>query len=427
MRNRFYLLSSCRVEHFWAVGLCRDGLWRIPPTYHSSIMAVMPSDYLELARALGPTIQAHAIENERSRQLAPALLDALIEAGMFRMLLARDFGGAEIEPAVFVQVLEEVAKSDGSTAWVLGQTSGCSMVAAYLSPDRAHEIFGQPRSILAWGPPAGDTRAVRVPGGYQVTGRWNFASGMRHASWRGGSCPIYESDGTPVLAPTGAIVERTVLFPAGEVTVHDVWDVLGLRGTGSDSLSVSDVFVPEDLTVSRDDPAERRNSRPLYCFPTTSLFASGFAGVALGIARSELDDFTALARTKTGRGAARALGNNPAVHSQLAQAEGRLRAARAFLLATVTEVWEHVVRDGALSIDQRLQIRLAASHAIKESREVVDFAYHYAGSSPIFASSSMERRFRDMHTLTQQIQGRPDHFENVGQALLGLPPETSFI
>lgn len=378
------------------------------------------------AQRLAPRIAACADEIERGRRLPEPLVAALHEAGMFRLLLPRALGGAELDPATFVSVTEAIGRVDASTAWVVCQTAGCSMVAAYLSPDVAREIFaGEPAGVLAWGPPT-TSRAVAVDDGYLLTGTFNFASGGRHATWLGGLAPIVEPDGTP-RRRHGGPERRTLLFPAASAAMYDVWNVIGLRGTGSDSFAVSGLFVPHAHTVARDDPGERRYQAPLYCFPQGSLYASGFAGVALGLARTMLDDLVALARDKTPRGYSGALRESPVTQSQVAQSEARLSAARVYLLSSLEEIWLAVGRDGALGLDQRVAIRLAASHALREAREVVDFAYHAAGGTAVFSTNAFERRFRDAHTISQQLQGRDDHFETVGKFLLGLEPSTTFL
>ena len=384
------------------------------------------NETLERARGLGPQIAASADEIERQRRLPGTLVSALHDAGLFRMLLPRSLGGAELDPPTFVQVTEAIARADASTAWVICQTSGCSMTAAYLQPDVAREIFGgEPAGVLAWGPPTA-SKAVAEHGGYRLSGTFNFASGSRHATWLGGQAPIVEADGTPRLR-NGLPERRTLLFPAASATMKDVWHVIGLRGTGSDSFTVSDVFVPHEHSFARDNPAERRYQAPLYCFPQGSLYASGFAGVAMGIARSLLEDFLALARDKTPRGYSRALRESGVTQSRVAQAQAQLGAARAYLLSSLQEIWSAVGRRGTLELDQRVTIRLAASHAIQQAREVADFAYHAAGGTAVFTTNAFERRFRDIHTVSQQLQGRDDHFETVGKFLLGLEPDTTFL
>ena len=376
------------------------------------------------ARELAPKIAAAADQIERERRLPAPLVETLHEGGFFRLLLPRTVGGAELDPPTFVQITETLAAADASTAWVVCQTTGCSMVSAYLAPHVARAIFGD-GGVLAWGPPS-TSRAVAVDGGYRLSGSFNFASGSRHATWLGGQAPIVEADGTPRRSH-GVAERRTLLFPATNARIDDVWHVIGMRGTGSDSFTVEDVFVPHEHSIARDDPAERRVQAPLYCFPQSSLYASGFAGVAMGIARTMLDDFLALARDKTPRGYSRTLRESAVTQSRVAQAEARLGSARVYLLSTLEEVWRAVGRTGTLGLDQRVRIRLAASHALAQSREVADFAYHAAGATAVFTSQAFERRFRDIHTIAQQLQGRDDHFENVGKFLLDLPPDTTFL
>ena len=381
---------------------------------------------LTRARALAPLLDRCAEAVEAERRLVPALLDGLHEAGLFRLLLPRALDGGEVDPVTFVEVVEEIAKTDGSAAWCLCQAGGCAMTAAYLSPEVAHEVFGDRRAVLAWGP-GPDARAVAVDGGYRVTGTWSFASGCRHATWLGGHCPVVSPEGQPRRRADGRREERTMLFPAASAELVDVWHVSGLRGTGSDAFTVTDLYVPHAYSVSRDDPAERRQPGPLYCFPAGSLYASGFAGVAMGLARAMLDAFVELARDKTPRGGRRTLRDNHVVQSQVAQSEARLRSARMFLLGSLAEIWGDVGRSGALALEQRMTIRLAATYAIHQARDVADTVYAAAGSSAIFTAGAFERRFRDMHAVTQQLQGRASHFETVGQFLLGLEADTQFV
>ena len=377
---------------------------------------------LRRARELGPELDAAAEEIERRRELPEAIVEALVERGLFRLLLPRSCGGAELRPATYVSVIEEVAKHDASVAWCLGQACGCTMTAAYLDPEVAHEIFGGKRGIVAWGPP-GPAEARAVPGGYRLTGTWSFASGSHHATWLGAHVAILDSSGAPRLRPDGGPVVRTLLFPKASAKFTDIWHVIGLRGTGSDSYTVTDLFVPEEYTVLRDAAAKPRHRGLLYAFSSSNIYASGFAGVALGIARSTLDAFVELARDKIPRGAKRTLRDNNVIQAQVSQSEARLGGARAFLLSSLDEIWREVGKAGRLTTDHNTTIRLASTWAIHQAREVVDTAYHAAGATAIFESNPFERRFRDIHTVVQQYQGRQAHFEAVGQALLGLETE----
>jgi alkylation response protein AidB-like acyl-CoA dehydrogenase len=380
------------------------------------------TDYVQRARQLAPALAAAADEIERRRELPEPVVAALVDGGFFRLLLPRSLGGAELLPAGFVPVIEEIAKADASTAWCLNQASGCAMTAAYLEPAAAREIFGPPRGILAWGPGPGTARIVE--GGYRVTASFSFASGSHNATWLGCHVPVVEADGTPRRNADGSPVVRTMLFPKACARMTDIWHVVGLRGTGSDRFSVDDLFVPRRHSATRDDET-RREEGLLYRFSSLQLYAAGFAGVAMGIARSALGAFVDLARDKVPFRAAGALRDNHLIQSQVAQAEARLGAARALLLGSLGEITAEGARAGRITLDQRMTIRLASTFAIHQSLQVVDTAYHAAGSTAIFEENPFERRFRDIHTVSQQLQGRQEHFETVGQFLLGLDPDNT--
>ena len=380
------------------------------------------AEYLARARAFVPELAGAAPEIERQRELPEAIVAAMVERGFFRMLLPRSIGGAELLPAPYVRVVEEIAKGDASAAWCLNQGAGCSMTAAYLDPAVAKDVFGGPRGILAWGPGPGKARIVE--GGYRVTATWSFASGSHNASWLGCHVPIYDENGKQLLHPDGSPVIRTPIFPKSCAEMTDIWHVIGLRGTGSDKYSVTDLFVPAAYVAARDGDNTRRENGLLYRFSSLQLYASGFAGVAIGIARGALDAFIELARDKVPFRGKSTLRDNNVVQSQVAQSEARLRAARAHLYQSLEEITGEVERSGHITLEQRMVIRLASTFAIHQSMRVVDMAYHAAGSTAIFEENPFERRFRDIHTVSQQLQGRQEHFETVGQHLLGLQPDT---
>ena len=371
---------------------------------------------LARARAVAPLIAREADEIERTRRLTPAVVSALIENGLYRALLPQSLGGSEAPIEIFMQMLEEIAKADASTAWCLGQCSVCAMIAAWLDPDTAQEIFNTAPGILAWGAIGHEARAVE--GGYRVTARWDFASGSRQASWLGAHVRIVEADGTLRKNADGSPEVRTILFPAARATLHDVWQAIGLAGTGTDSYEVSDLFVPERFTAFRDVTSALREPGPLYRIGTGATFSLGFAAVSLGLARATLDAAIALARGKHPSLAASAMRDNSAVQSLIGRTEGDLRAARAYLYATAQAMWRELSATGELSAAHRSAVRLAATWTIHQSARVVDTAYHMAGATAVFRKQPFERRFRDMHAIAQQIQARDSHYEDVGKAIL---------
>lgn len=375
---------------------------------------------LATAHRLAPLVAACADEIERERRLPEALVGALCEAGLFRMLLPATVGGLEVAPRVSAETIEVIAGADASTAWCLSQANGCATIASYLDPAAAREVFGERRAILAWGPPS-EGRAVAVPGGYRLSGKWSFASGCRHATWLGPTSTVVEADGSPRRLPDGQPDVRTFLFPTAAATFEDIWHVSGLRGTASDAFGVEDHFVPETLAPRQDD-AERRERGPLYRFPLWSLYASGFASVALGTARAMLDAFIGLAREKTPRLHRNPLRENAVVQAQVARAEVEYRAARTFLHAMLDEAWEEAQR-GELPPERLALLRVAGTDAIHRAARVADSVYQLAGATAIFESGPYARRFRDIHAVMQQIQARQAHYESAGRYFLGLDPQ----
>ena len=377
------------------------------------------------ARRLAPRIAAAAPRIEVEQAIPLELLAALHEARLFRTLLPRPLGGEEASLLDFARMMQVLAAADASTAWCVGQASGCSMAAAYTPWEGARGVWGAPDAALAWGVVMPGQTARAVPGGYLVNGAWPFASGGRHATWFGGHCKVQEADGAWRLGADGQPEDRTMLFPAGAVAMDGQWKVMGLRGTGSDTYTVRDLFVPAAFSVRRDREEERQphGQGALYRFTTTNAYAAGFAAVALGIARALLDAFVALASAKTPSATTRRLADSPVLQSGLAQAEGQWRAARAGLHAALAEAGQHPV----LSVDDKVSLRLAATFAIHQAKAVADFAYAEAGATAIFESGPFERRFRDIHAVTQQVQARKNHFETVGQHLMGLAPNPRFL
>lgn len=379
-------------------------------------------DWVARARGVAPRIAADAERTERDGRVTDAVMAAMHGAEIYRLCLPRSMGGGEASPAELVGVVETVAAADASTAWCLGQALGCSLSAAFLAPDVAREIFGPPDTVCAWGPVNKTARAVPAAGGWRLSGRWSYASGIRNASWLGAHYFETGPDGAQLLNAEGRPRIRTFLFPAECATVEPVWDTMGLRGTGSDDYAVDDLFVPRSRSFLRDHAPDRREDGPLYRIALTAFYGMTFAGVALGIARAALDAFIALAAAKTASYSAGAMRESTAVQADVALAEGHLGAARAYMLEMADEVWHILGRGDALDLDRRARLRIACAYASARAREVVAMAYHRAGATAIHAANPFERRFRDMNTVAQQVQAAPSNFENAGKALLGLDP-----
>src|SRR5712671_254354 len=283
------------------------------------------------ARALQALLDEHGPEMDRRRELTPEVVDALAGQDMLRLLLPKSLGGQEVDLLDYCKANEALAWADASTAWFVNQ-SNVSMAssAAAMPHEAAAEMFEGPYAGLAWGARHNNSSAIRVDGGYRLSGTWSFASGGRHTKWLGAHSAVQNSDGTPHIR-YGRPDDRSFLFLREQATIIDDWHVLGLRGTGSDSYSVKDLFVPDAHAPARDVPDEWREKGPIYPIGSTLLYAGGFCSVTLGLGRRMLETFTELARGKHSRSAPTVMARNNSVQREVGLLEAKLSAARAFL------------------------------------------------------------------------------------------------
>jgi indole-3-acetate monooxygenase len=380
--------------------------------------AVKTSEWVERARALAPVVAQWRDAGEQERHVPHPLFEALRDAGIFSMSVPTAVGGAEVEEATILQVIEEFARQDGSVGWNVMIASNAAIAASYLPAAALREVYrGGPNTVIAGAlPPKG--AALPVPGGFCLTGRWTFASGCHQADWMLGTSAVM-AQGTPRLRPDGRPDVRTFFVPIGACEILDTWHTAGLRGTGSHDWQVTDVFVPEaqSFPVLFDGP---RAPGSLYLRDFAAYAGPRVAAVALGIARDAIDAFTALARTKTPLLATSTLATQHTTHERVGRAEALLRAGRAFLYETVRALPYGPTWSEALSDDLRASIRLASTHAAQSAAEAVDLMFNAAGTTAIYASSRLERCFRDVHVATQHIAVAPSNIEMVGQYVLGL-------
>ncbi len=380
----------------------------------------------ERARSLQPLLDAHGPEIDRRRELTQAVVDALAAQDLMRLLLPRSLGGQEIPLVEFCKVTEAIAWADASTAWFVNQSNVSAATSAAAMPrEAAAAIFAGPYAGLAWGSKHDDSRAVRVEGGYLLTGRWSFASGSRHTSWIGAHSAVQNPDGTPHIRH-GRPDDRSFLFPKSQATIIDDWQVLGLRGTGSDSYEVKALFIPDAHAPARDAPEELQEHGPLYQIRSTLLYASGFCGVTLGLARRLLETYTALARRRHSKASINAMAANNVVQRDIALLEARLSAARAFLHEAAAQVHDAAVA-GRLDVDTRIRLRLAASFGMNEATDVAVACYRGAGTIAILDRAPFERRFRDAMSAGQHLQALPGMIEMVGRHIIGVEDTVRYV
>lgn len=378
--------------------------------------------YLEIARELADRVETIADRIDTDRQIPSEMAAELADNGLFRLLVPRTLGGAELSYPVFLRILDVFAKVDASTAWCMAQSNVFALESARMPENLAREIWEEQRTVVANGPPAQSVITVPVDGGFRLSGRWNFSSGSSHATWFAALTPV-ENEGR---AEHASVYEgaRMMMLPRKDVKFLDVWQVNGLRGTGSFSFEVDGLFVPRSRTYVVGSPS--REGGPLYVIHPVLLFGASFATIALGVARASLKIAIELAAAKTPTLDKALLQNQSNTQRLIGEAEAIWRSGRAFLHESTSSVWESACENSTVDLGERINLRLAIPHAIRMAAQVVDIAYNICGSDAIFEANPIQRRFQDVHVITQHLQARSAHYETAGQYLLGLDPQGSF-
>ena len=371
--------------------------------------------YIDAAHELAEKVESKADQIDEQRQIPSELASELVEKGFFRLLQPSSSGGAELDHPDFLKILEIFADVDGSTSWCLNQNNVHATNILRMTSQAAEEIYSDRRAVVTNGPPTSAVQAIPCDGGYRLSGRWNFSSGITHATWVAARAPIVKGDQEE---------HRILLIPKDEVKFVDFWPVHGLRGTASFSFETEDLFVPEHRIY--DPNGKPREGGPVFNIPTTLLFATGFSTVSLGIAKASLNTAMDLAGSKVPGRAARLLKDETTTQRIIGEAEAVWLSAKAFLRQAHESVWETVSLREPLTTDKRVMLRLAATFGIQKAKEVVDIAYDLCGSSAILDTNPIQRRFQDIHVASQHIQGRSTHFETAGQFFMGMEPEGNF-
>ena len=374
---------------------------------HGAMSSAGASTLAERVNGLSDAVAAQRSRFDSDGRLPDDLFNELATLGLFRLWLPAALGGPELTALEFMEVVEAAAALDGTIGWLAGNGGGMGRVGAFISAESAHEIFSDPGAFVVSSTGAVG-RAVRVPGGFSVTGRWPFGSGSPHGTWFSPICEIDEN------GPTGELI--FVLAPRRDVVLHDNWQVSGLCATGSVDFELSDVFVA-DRFAHRFQP-EPTQPGTLYRLPTRSIFTFTVATVPLGIANGAIDDFVKLASSAKRSGDRVPLAERELVQSQLGQIEARVSASRAYLRHTMTVLLEALEAECDLEAP-RINYRLACTFASQSALWAIGLLTEMAGAVAIARSCPLERRERDARAAAKHIAMSPTAYITGGKLRLG--------
>jgi len=375
---------------------------------------------LDAVRDLAPVIASRAADIESGRGLPVELLGQLKQAGLFRMFVPRSHGGHEVELRTGMEILETLARADAATGWTTMIGSETPHIFSLLSRERFDALYADGPDVIVAGGFNAQGQAVVEEGGYRVTGRWGFASGCQHADWMFGNCVVH-AEGQPLPGPVeGTVRTRAMLLRPDAVRILDTWNVLGLRGTGSHDFEVREAFCPEassfDIFFGTPHVPGTGLVAPLLHF------ALHMATVSLGIAQGAVDDVVKLVGTGKRRMYARVpLSESPVFQLHLGRADTSVRAARALLRDLSDEFWAACEGDFAAIPALAPRVSAALAWVTETAAEVVGTCYQAGGASSLQDGSSLQRRFRDIHTFRQHAAAAEGWFGQAGAALIGRP------
>lgn len=378
--------------------------------------------FVERARALGPELRRRSDEIDSLRRLPDDLVDVLVAEGFLRFWVPQQYGGPEIPVVEGMQTFMELARHDTAVAWCCFIANTTALTAGLVEPRWAEELFGSPDAVAGgFAAPVG--RARPVEGGLRVTGRWQWGSGTQHCTVIGGGVLLVDEEGAVAPRDDG-LLAPFVLLDRDDVTFHDTWHVLGVRGSGSTDYEVVDAFVPEGRWVELTRPTPTVDG-PLYRFGLFSLLAGGIGATAVGVADRALEEFVALAKGKVPQGSGRTLSERPGTQAEVAVAEAVVESARLFLLDAYADAWETAVAGDVPTVEQRRRMRLATTDATQRCADVVSRLHRAAGGEAVYQRCPLERLFRDANVVSQHAMAAERTYELSGRLTLGLDTDTA--
>ncbi len=374
------------------------------------------------AKRIAPLLIEDAEAGERARSITPRVVRAMQDAGAFRMTMPKALGGIEADPVTQYEVIEALSIADGAAGWVAMIGSDAGYFAGRIPFALAKELFPDP-DLLSAGVSTPSGTAERVEGGYRVKGRWAFASCCRHAAWFKGLCIVTEN-GQPVMGPGGRPVTRTAVLPIGEVEIVDNWHVTGLCGSSSNDIAVHDVFVPERRAVGDAMSGAEAVEPPGPLYVYWMMLMCNVAGVPMGIARRAIDEACAIANGKLAYGTRNLIRDDLLVQTRIGRAETAWQAARAFIVETVEELWQTLLRGDELSLDLKSRFRQCNLHGFHVALEVTQSMYGLAGSTALYRPHPLERALRDQTVAANHLLVRESAYAEIGRVSLGIDPQS---
>lgn len=371
------------------------------------------------ARALIPMLRERAADTERNRMVSPETVRAYIDAGFFKILQPRRWGGWEMHPEVFWRVLMELGRGCGSSAWVMMILGVHQWEFGHVDPRAGDDVWAKDNSVLVGSSYAPWGNCEKVEGGYVLDGTWRTSSGCDHAQWTFLGALGRDADGTPV--------DRiALLVPRSDYEIVDDWHVFGLSGTGSKSLVLNKVFVP-DYRVHSTQAYEIDDRGDMYMFPFSHIFCGSVSSVICGFAQGAIDLFTEQMKVRKNVGGIVSTQTSPYVKDRLGNAVVRVRSARARLFQVMAEITPYALKRELVPVEMRMEQMLDIARVGRDCEEAAMLLYKATAARGAYLSNPLQRVVRDILVASNHItQNADDTAGLLGGFMLGaeLPPSS---
>ena len=369
-------------------------------------------DLTELVSGVEKLIVSRAKESDALRRPDPEVLASLGHLGLMKLLVPAEYGGHEVHPAELIEFTKSLAQIHGSTAWVaMTCNEEAELVSAYLPPDTCRSLWSDNPSIVIAGSGVAKGRALRVRGGWRITGRWNFVSGCTAADkW------VLNS----VVEASSPIELCFAVIDANPDFIEDTWHTVGLRGTGSHDVVLNDVFVEDDFCGVVPNNSLPLPDLPFYRLPSALRFPFPKTGVAAGLASRAILDFKSLAKEKKPLNSKQALGERPDSASSVAKAEALLGAGQAWVHEQLEAVWQAANDNTAVTDELHARVRLACSWSVQNAISAIQHLVDAAGSTANFENSGLMALLDDARAVAGHFMVGSYQIDTAGRVLLGL-------
>jgi alkylation response protein AidB-like acyl-CoA dehydrogenase len=388
-------------------------------------MTATPSkDFVQVAIELGPVISQQIDEEQYNRRLSPAVINAIKEAGLYKLLLPKLLGGHESDPVTTAKVVEQIATFNTAAGWSLMVANTSAWWGRNLPEKGVEAVYASGSDVFLAGAIHPPMQATRTEGGYRINGRTPLASNVHEADFIFAAAMVFE-DGKP-KSNNGMPEVIGICMKSGDYEIIDTWHTIGMKATDSNDIAANNVFVPDHLVfpVLPGREPNKYYDAPLFRIVTVAITVpTMIAPVALAVASNAIKELKAMATKKTPMGSTVSMREKGVVQRKIGMAEAAVQSGRAYLFQTLSAAWQKTLAGEKPTPEDKANLLLSGVHTVQSCLHAIELMYSAAGSSAIYTKNKLSHYFMDAHVIRQHGFVNESRYETAGQLHLGLPPD----